>query len=168
MDKLTLDKAKNIKPGFKNNCWCRKKVNVSWCDKIKARVMRASLLQRPFCNTSILPFPCLRPPGWSAFRSPGSSRSWDFLQRGSDSSIWANPENSFRCSLCRVSNFSFSAFSSFMEGTFPPQCSRKKETASWYWSSSVRCSPRCFFAVFAKLMRHPSEWYRHSLFVECF
>lgn len=29
-------------------------------------------------------------------------------------------------------------------------------------------SPRCFFAVSAKLMRHPSEWYRHSLFVECF
>ena len=28
--------------------------------------MRASLLQRPFCNTSILPFPCRRPPGWSA------------------------------------------------------------------------------------------------------
>jgi len=36
-------------------------------------------------------------------------------------------DNSFRCSLCRVSSFSFSAFSSFMTGTFPSQRSRKKD-----------------------------------------
>ena len=42
-------------------------------------------------------------------------------------------------------DFSFCAFSSYMEGTFPSECSRKKERVSWYWSSSLRCSSRYFF-----------------------